>query len=64
MGLFNCFKSSKKETCKEKPGETKQKKEEQDSYYEDYYRNKKKKEHYSDFELADFCHGGDLTEDC
>jgi len=22
-----------------------------------------KKEHYSDFELADFCRGGDLTED-
>ena len=22
-----------------------------------------KKQHYSDFELADFCRGGDLTED-
>ena len=22
-----------------------------------------KKQHYSDFSLADFCHGGDLTED-
>ena len=25
--------------------------------------NKPHKEHHSDFELADFCRGGDLTED-
>lgn len=30
---------------------------------EDEYENKSYKEHHSDFELADFCRGGDLTED-
>ena len=32
-----------------------------DNVYDPFARGKK--QHYSDFELADFCRGGDLTED-
>lgn len=33
-----------------------------EAWREDLFGNGKK-QHYSDFDLADFCHGGDLTED-
>ena len=32
------------------------------TWYDEIFRPGKK-EHYSDFDLADFCRGGDLTED-
>lgn len=31
-------------------------------WYDEIFRTGKK-QHYSDYELADFCHGGDLSED-
>ena len=34
----------------------------EETWYDDVFK-KDKKEFYSDFELADFCRGGDLTED-
>lgn len=33
-----------------------------ETWYDEIF-GKGKKQHHSDFELADFCHGGDLTED-
>ena len=33
-----------------------------ETWYDEIF-GKGKKEHHSDFELADFCRGGDLTED-
>ncbi len=34
-----------------------------ETWHDDIFDNKNKKQHHSDFELADFCRGGELTED-
>ncbi|MBQ7917436.1 MAG: hypothetical protein IJ310_01315 [Clostridia bacterium] len=33
-----------------------------ESWYNEIFKEGNK-QHYSDYEIADFCHGGDLTED-
>ena len=33
------------------------------TWYDEIFSSKSSKTHHSDFELADFCRGGDLTED-